>query len=93
MNRPAPMQIAESATLNAGKWPDAGPVEVEEVDHVAVQQAVDHAQRAADQRQRPRDRPLQQVDDEDGGADADGGEEVTLPAAAILRKLKAAPLL
>jgi hypothetical protein len=48
------MQIAESATLNAGKWPTA-PVEIEEVDHVAVQQAVDHvAQRAAeDQRQRP----------------------------------------
>jgi hypothetical protein len=26
---------------------------------------------------------FQQVDDEDGGADADGGEEVALPAAAI----------
>nr|GEU28492.1 hypothetical protein [Tanacetum cinerariifolium] len=72
---------------------EALPVKIEEVDHVAVQHAVDDvAHRAAeDQRQRPREHALaamlfQQVDDVDRRAHADGGEEVPLPAARIVQE-------
>ena len=76
MNSTAPMQMALSATLNAGKWPAAG-MKIEEVDHMAVQHAVDHVADGAaqDQRQRPAEQALagmalQQIQDEDDGADA-----------------------
>jgi hypothetical protein len=92
MNRKAPTVMAMSAILKAGKWPRR-PVEVEEVDHVAVHHAVDQvAQGAAhDQGQRPAEHALagvlaQQVQDETDGADCDGGEEVALPAALVAQE-------
>ena len=82
----APIVIALSATLKAGKY-QPRQMHLQEVDHVAVHQPVDHvADRAAeDAGQREREQLLpgvrpQHPDDEDRRGDADGGEEPALPA-------------
>ena len=62
--QPAPIVIAVSAMLNAGKVP-AAPVEVDEVDDVAVHDAIDHVAERAAEHQRQADREQRLV-----GADA-----------------------
>src|SRR5476649_2161141 len=71
----------------------AFPVKIEEIDHVAIDQAVDGvAERATEyQRQGPAKHALagvlsEQVDDVAGRAQGDGREKVALPAALVGQK-------
>ena len=88
------MVIALSAMLNDREIP-AAVVQLDEVDHVAVQQAVDHvaeARAAEDQRQRPGNIialaavAAQHPDDEYRRRRAQADEEPALPARRRVRK-------
>ena len=96
---PTPTQIAMSATLNVGQWCSCrrSDVEVDEVDDVAVADAVEHvAERAAEhERQTPLERALARlqaaVERHDERDRRDRHEQEERPAHVLARRLEQTP--